>query len=687
MAALRNTVHGYADPGQQAKRWQQVAWVVGSLVLAVALALVERSHLQGHITIGNLDLFGMIERARLLPGDLSAWVSGLYPVGIPLLLRIGLALGLDVASMGRFVSLLGGILCLYGGGLLAWHLTRSRGLALLTMAYLLTTRAILFYSGFEGTDVLAAGLQILALGVLAADPRRRRVVLIAGVINGLAYLIRYTAMVLLLIILAYLLLVALVRRERKGLWNLLLYGLGFLAGALPQIVPSLLVKGDPFYQTQAYHIWLKLYAGSDFVRALQQPSPVEITLWELFWLGPRRLIGNWWQEFSRFWLTLEVPLLDQPLAHLARAGFLFAVLDKQRLRAHHRALLALVIVGITGLLSVFTIDVRFLILLIPVLMVCALYFLWRILPPQLVLGKARLSANLLVLGLLWVPLLAVPWRYAHSREGGPHANVIDTSNMLHAAGASTAGEIVSTNLYHQDVSSLTRDRFTMLYTLKAPSTVDELRQMALESGHHFLIYDASGGLAYHPQYEDLLWPGNRHPGYTPIWASPAWEDEDRRFAAYRIEPDRPTPQVSTQVSLAGGVSLQGYDLTVSADQPDGIGSRVGLYLYWYTTEPVTESLKAFVHLFDAQGNLVAQHDSVPAMWTYDTQDWQPGEVVVDFHWMEVPPDVVPDAHTIAVGLYNAGTGERWPVLDESGQPSGDQIILAQIDISQQPIVE
>jgi len=50
MTALRNTVHGYADSGQRSERWQRVAWVLGSLVLAVALALVERSHLQGHIT-------------------------------------------------------------------------------------------------------------------------------------------------------------------------------------------------------------------------------------------------------------------------------------------------------------------------------------------------------------------------------------------------------------------------------------------------------------------------------------------------------------------------------------------------------------------------------------------------------------------------------------------------------------
>jgi len=663
------------------KQGQQVAWIVGSLLLAAALVLVELSHLREHITIGNLDFFGMVERARSLPGDLPAWVSGLYPVGIPLLLRLGLTLGLDVARAGQVVSILGGALCLYGGGLLTWHVTRNRGMALLVMAYLLSTRAVLFYSGFEGTDMLAAGLQVLALGVLARDPQDRRVVLAAGAINGLAYLARYTAMVLLLVCLTYLLIMALVRRERRALWTAPLYGLGFLIGALPQIVPSLLVKGDPFYQTQAYHIWLKLYANSDFVRALQQASPVEITLWELFWLEPRRFLANWWREFSRFWLTLEIALLDQPLAQIGKAGFLFAVLGARRLPVAYRVLLSLVIVGVVGGLSIFTLDTRFLILLIPVLMLCALYFLWRLLPDRWTLGRIRLPVGLLVLGVLWVPLSAVPWEFAHTGEGGPHAGVIETSNMLHAAGARAASEIVSTNLYHQDVSSPTRDRFTMLYDLEAPPTVDALRRLALESDYRFLIYDAPGGLTYHPQYEELLRPGNRRPGYTPIWTAPAWAEKDERFAAYRIEPDNPSPQVSTRVNLAGGVSLAGYDLIVSDDRPVGTGSRVGLYLYWRTTEPLTESLKVFVHLFDPHGNLIAQHDSVPAMWTYDTREWQPGETVVDFHWMEVPPDVEPGASTIAVGLYNGGTGERWPVLGESGQPGGDQITVTHIDLS------
>jgi hypothetical protein len=663
---------------RRAERWQRAAWIFGGVVIAAALVAVELAHHRDHITVGNLDFFGMAARAKSLPDTLSAWVSGLYPVGIPLLLRLGLALGLDVVRSGQIASIIGGVLCLCGGAVLAWNLTDSRAMALLTMAYLLTTRAILFYAGFEGTDMLAAGLQILSVGILACDPRHRRVVLLAGIVNGVAYLARYTAMVTLVVCMGYLLTMALARRKREDLWSMPIYGLGFLIGALPQIVPSLLVTGDPFYQTQVYHIWAKLYANSDFAR-IWRTAPDEITMWELFWLDPRRLIANWWREFSRFWMTLDLPLIDQPLAQLARGGFLFAVLDARRLSAEHRALLSYFVIGVVGILSIFTIDARFLIMIVPVFLVCALYFLWRLLPTVRLFNRVRLPLNLLVTTLLLGALLPAPWKYAHSKEGGPHTDILETSNMLHVAGAQGASEVLSTNFYHQDVSSPTRDRFHMLYQVEAPPTVGELRQLALESGYRFLIYDGVGGPTYHPQYEELLWPENRHSGLTPVWAAPVWAEEGQRFAAYRLEPDAPSPQVFTHVSLAGGLSLVGYDQIISADQPIGIGSRIGLYLYWQTTEPLAQSLKVFVHLFDSQGNLIAQHDSLPAMWTYDTQDWEPGEVVVDFHWMKIPPDVKSGAHTVAVGLYDESTGDRWPVLRPTGQPEEDQITLTQID--------
>ena len=151
-----------------------------------------------------------------------------------------------------------------------------------------------------------------------------------------------------------------------------------------------------------------------------------------------------------------------------------------------------------------------------------------------------------------------------------------------------------------------------------------------------------------------------------------------RCRAYRIEPDAPSPQTPRRTDWAGGVSFLGYDLAVSEDQPVGTGSRVGVYMYWRTTEPLTESLKVFVHVVDSQGSIVAQHDGKPVQWTYDTRDWQPGEVIVDFHCVKVNPGVEEGDYTVAVGLYNENTGERWPVVDDSGQIVNDHIELATI---------
>lgn len=668
-------------PPVKDKNQAAILWIAGCLILALLLIVIEVSHHREHITVGNLDYFGIVKRARRLPGDPDAWVRGLRPVGIPLLIKLGLAAGLDVVRAGQVISITGGILCLWGVGLLARAVTRSRAMGLLAMAYLLTMSAILFYAGFEGTDMLAAGLHVLGLGLLARAPRDRRWVLLSGLTHGLGYLIRYTGLIVIVADMLYLLLVAAHRRSAEDLWLIPIHGLGFVLGALLQLVPSLIFKGDPLYQTQAYHVWLKLYADSDFVRAIQQETPEEITLWQLFWLGPRRFIENWWSEFSRFWMRGEPSLLDQPLAQLSTAGFLFTTLDRRNLALKHRLLIAISVVGVVGGLSIFDLDARFLILLIPVQLIGALYFLWRILPARVDLGRLKLPLNWLVLLALLAANLSTPLRFARSKEGGPHAQVIATSNMMQAAGAQSASEILSTNLYHQDVSAPTRDRFRMLYLLDTPPTPEELREYAREHGYRFLIYDTPLGPQYHPQYEALLWPQNRPEGYTPIWAAPAWEGEDR-FAAYRLEPEEPAPTVPKDIALAGGVSLTGYDLTVSPKQPLGTGHLVGLYLYWSTSRPLTASLKVFVHLFDAQNNLVAQHDSVPALWTQNTQTWEPGAVVIDFHALDIPPSALADDLSLVVGLYDEGSGTRWPVLHE-GQPDADAIPLTQIHLSEQ----
>ena len=664
--------HTTPKSATDAQRWRTVAWIIGSLALAGALVIVEVAHLRTHITIGNLDFFAMAARVEPLSNTLSAWVNGFYPVGIPLLLRFGLLMGLDVVRAGQTASIVGGVLCLYSGGLLAWHMTRSRSLALLTMAFLLCTGTVLFYAGFEGTDMLAAGLQSFAISLLARAPDRKGNTLMAGLVNGLGYLVRYTGLITLAISLLYLLFLAIYRREKRRLWPFASYGLGFLIGAAPQLIPSLLVQGSPFYQTQVYHIWIKLYADSDFVRAAWDTTPVEISMGELIALDWRRFVENWWGEFSDFWFTSSFPVINQPLAQLAKAGFLFTVLDKAKISREHRWLLAFFVVGATGVLSIFNIDTRFLILIAPALTLSALYFLWRIVPVVSV-SRFRLPIPMIVVILLLGMMIHIPWEFAHTVEGGPHAGVIKSSNVFHAAGAESADDVLTSNHYHQDVASPTRARYDALYLLDTPPTIPELRQKALASSYRFLYYDDAVGVTYHPQYEALLNPYQQHVGYTPIWVP-----QDSSFIAYRLEPDTLAPETVTNVQFAGDILLHGYDINVSADQPDGSGHRLGLYLYWQSSDEITESLKVFVHVLDAQGALVAQDDAIPAQWTHDTRDWIPGESIIDFHMIQLPVSATSDGYEIVVGLYNPVTDERRPVHSSRDR----QVTLTQVQLDQ-----
>jgi hypothetical protein len=75
-----------------------------------------------------------------------------------------------------------------------------------------------------------------------------------------------------------------------------------------------------------------------------------------------------------------------------------------------------------------------------------------------------------------------------------------------------------------------------------------------------------------------------------------------------------------------------------------------------------------VHALDAEGNIVAQSDSIPAGGARPTGGWLPGEYVIDTHRLAVAAGKVV---ALRVGLYDAGTGIRVGVDD-----GGDAVVIA-----------
>jgi hypothetical protein len=56
-------------------------------------------------------------------------------------------------------------------------------------------------------------------------------------------------------------------------------------------------------------------------------------------------------------------------------------------------------------------------------------------------------------------------------------------------------------------------------------------------------------------------------------------------------------------------------------------------------------------------------------------DWQPGTIIADRRELLLPADAAMDSSTLAVGLYDPISLERWPVTDIDGvaQPDGRAI--------------
>lgn len=330
------------------------------------------------VTVTNVDFFGFVERAQVASyAPPVALVDGAYPIGYSLLLKAGLALGLDAIRAGQVFSIAGGVFTLIGTYLLAWQLTRSRAVGWLSAVTLVATSVFLFYGSYEGTDMLAAGLQVLSIGVLMIAPERPRVTLIAGLLVGLAYLIRYTGLGTFGLCLVYLAAMALTGKGRF-VQSASLFSLGFVAAAAPQWIPSLMQTGQPFYNVQARHVWFKLFAQGDLVTEWRNAP--DVSMLQVLQMAPRRFLESWLDNMASFWLRPDYMILGQPFKLLGQAALILMVIGGTRIARDRRAFLAWLALGSVAAPALYRLDRRFLLSVIPLLAFAVVYWLWTALP-------------------------------------------------------------------------------------------------------------------------------------------------------------------------------------------------------------------------------------------------------------------------------------------------------------------
>jgi len=120
------------------------------------------------------------------------------------------------------------------------------------------------------------------------------------------------------------------------------------------------------------------------------------------------------------------------------------------------------------------------------------------------------------------------------------------------------------------------------------------------------------------------------------------------------EIDRATP-VSPPLELEGPAAFRGYRLDMGTVRP---GNTLTLQTIWEARRVVTDAMPSvFVHLVDVAGDTWAVGDALD----FSSVQWQDGDVIVQQHTLELPPDIPPGTYWIAAGLYDLVTGARYPL--------------------------
>ena len=210
------------------------------------------------------------------------------------------------------------------------------------------------------------------------------------------------------------------------------------------------------------------------------------------------------------------------------------------------------------------------------------------------------------------------------------------------------------------LSVQTLDRPTLEFTARADVggiRLCDTRQTLIVPGTHpsavlvprVVPFDESA------QLEQRLrgWAQSRsHDGFTSyVLSDPG--SVDRHLAGLDKRAELPDgTAVTLPVSFGGRLLLLGYEWAGDAGHDAGAGS---LLTYWRVETPPVRSLKAFLHLVDSQGQLIAQHDGLES----PPQGWAPGDLIVQRHALDVSEHVRSARHELRVGIYHdTPQGER-----------------------------
>ncbi|MGB9890733.1 MAG: glycosyltransferase family 39 protein, partial [Anaerolineae bacterium] len=597
----------------------------------------------------------------------------------------------------RLVSLFFGLVAVAGAWLLAREAVgddRRGALPLRAAALVALTPQFLFISGIVSNDSAAAATSTLSLWAAARALRRGpdlRRALLLGLLVGLAALTKTSALLLLPLALMAVILSPGGTARQKGALALVTLGVALAVGGWWYGCNALLY-GDP--------LGISRHIRTPWGR--QTPASLATLLGEM-----PRLYRSFWGAFG--WGHVEYPawvyIALGGLVVLALVGWGQALLPRPLPASPRPLLLAAVWSGAVFLALLQwmrQVEAPHGRLLFPAIGAWALLVAvgWEMLPLPRAGKDIGLLGALALLNLL-TPVLIIRPAFAPPRlldpaaaartVSGPQWTYGETIRLLGAAPdrpSVAPGEVLTVRACWTALAPVEKD-YTVVVQLVG-------REETRIGERH--TYPGLG------RFPTSLWPVGRafcddYRVRVESWApGPELYDgliglydrdpsaglpvlgEDGRAAEMpvafrvRVAPQRPlavTPTYPLDYRLGEAVRLVGYDLAGGVEA----GGLLTVTLYWRADGVPGGDYRVFVHLLNARGELVTQHDGPPRWGRYPTWAWRQGDVVPDEHVLSVPVSAVGGPFSLAVGMYRPDTLERLPVIGPAGSVPEGRILL------------
>ena len=132
-------------------------------------------------------------------------------------------------------------------------------------------------------------------------------------------------------------------------------------------------------------------------------------------------------------------------------------------------------------------------------------------------------------------------------------------------------------------------------------------------------------------------------------------------------------ELSLPASFSGRADMLGYEILGGGRATPG--QLITLVTYWRARQPASAQATTFVHVLDAEGQVLVGDDAFGA----PPNRWQAGDVIVQLHRMVLPADLAAGVYPLEIGWYERDSGQRWEVTLE-GEGTVNRLLIGPLQV-------